>query len=39
MPIELAVKFASEYNLKADEIKENIYRRENPNAYLASFSK
>ena len=39
MPKELAVKFAKEYNLKADQIKENIYRRENPNAYLASFSR
>ena len=39
MPKELAVKFATEYNLKADQIKENIYRRENPNAYLASFSR
>ena len=39
MPKELAVKFANEYNLKADQIKENIYRRENPNAYLASFSR
>ena len=39
MPKELAVKFAKEYDLKADQIKENIYRRENPNAYLASFSR
>ena len=39
MPKELAIKFASEYNLKSDDIKENIYRRENPNAYLASFSR
>ena len=25
--------------MEADNIKENIYRRENPNAYLASFSR
>jgi len=39
MPKELAKKFEDEYDLTPDTIKENIYRRENPNAYLASFSK
>ncbi len=39
MPSELARKFEKEYDLSADAIKENIYRRENPNAYLASFSR
>jgi len=39
MPKELAKKFENEYDLTPDTIKENIYRRENPNAYLASFSK
>jgi len=39
MPKELAKEFEKEYDLTPDTIKENIYRRENPNAYLASFSK
>jgi len=39
MPKELAKEFEKEYDLTPDAIKENIYRRENPNAYLASFSK
>ena len=39
MPKDLAIKFENEYDLDADIIKENIYRKENPNAYLASFSK
>ena len=39
MPSELAKEFEKEYDLSSDVIKENIYRRENPNAYLASFSR
>ena len=39
MPKSLADKFEKEYDLRPDTIKENIYRRENPNAYLATFSK
>ncbi len=39
MPIDLAKKFEKEYDLSPDTIKENIYRRENPNTYLASFSR
>lgn len=39
MSPDLAVKFESEYELDPDTIKENIYRRENPNTYLATFSK
>ena len=39
MPLELAREFEKEYDLSSDVIKENIYRRENPNAYLASFSR
>lgn len=39
MPKDLAEKFEKEYDLNADVIKENIYRRENPNTYLATFSK
>ena len=38
MPQKLRLKFASEYDLKADEIKLNIYKKENPNTYLANFA-
>jgi len=38
MPKELATKFEKEYNLDADFIKENLYKKENPNTYLARFS-
>lgn len=36
MPVELAKKFESEYNLDPDFIKENLYKKGNPNTYLAS---
>ena len=39
MPNNLAKEFEKEYDLSPDTIKENIYRRENPNTYLASFSR
>ena len=39
MPNDLAKEFEKEYDLSPDTIKENIYRRENPNTYLASFSR
>ena len=39
MPRNLAKEFEKEYDLSPDTIKENIYRRENPNTYLASFSR
>ena len=39
MPSDLAKEFEKEYDLSPDTIKENIYRRENPNTYLASFSR
>ncbi len=39
MPSDLSREFEQEYDLSPDTIKENIYRRENPNTYLASFSK
>ncbi|MGA0430512.1 MAG: N-acetylglucosamine kinase [Flavobacteriaceae bacterium] len=39
MPPELRLKFESEFELDADTIKENIYRKENPNTYLARFAK
>ncbi|PHR70861.1 MAG: N-acetylglucosamine kinase [Lutibacter sp.] len=38
MPEELRLKFASQYDLNADEIKLNIYKKENPNTYLANFA-
>lgn len=38
MPEDLRLKFASQYNLEADEIKLNIYKKENPNTYLANFA-
>ncbi len=38
MPDILAEEFKSTYNLDADEIKLNIYKKPNPNMYLASFA-
>ncbi|MBZ0328220.1 MAG: N-acetylglucosamine kinase [Altibacter sp.] len=38
MPPDLASQFEQQYNLKADEIKMNLYKKPNPNAYLASFA-
>ncbi|NQW35844.1 MAG: N-acetylglucosamine kinase [Flavobacteriales bacterium] len=35
MPADLAQKFEESYNLDADYIKENLYRKSNPNTYLA----
>ncbi|MGQ8869384.1 BadF/BadG/BcrA/BcrD ATPase family protein [Myroides sp. TSA_177.3] len=37
MPVELAKKFTQKYDLDADVVKYNFYKKENPNAYLASF--
>lgn len=39
MPEPLATRFATQYNISADEIKLNLYKRSNPNAYLASFAR
>ena len=39
MPQDLAERFEIEYDLDADVIKENFYKKPNPNAYLASFAK
>ena len=39
MPKQLAHEFEKEYDLSPDAVKENIYRRENPNTYLATFSR
>ena len=38
MPEDLARKFEKQYDLSADTIKENVYRKENPNTYLAKFA-
>ncbi len=39
MPKYLADLFENEYDLSANTIKENLYRKENPNTYLARFAK
>lgn len=38
MPSELAVAFEKRFNLDPDEIKVNLYKKPNPNMYLASFA-
>lgn len=38
MPQDLAESFEKQYDLSADTIKENLYKKENPNSYLASFA-
>ncbi|WP_347372702.1 N-acetylglucosamine kinase [Aequorivita sp. Q41] len=38
MPSEIALEFQKSFNLKADEVKMNLYTKPNPNAYLASFA-
>lgn len=39
MPQDLAMQFDKEYNLDADVIKENLYKKPNPNTYLATFAR
>lgn len=39
MPDDFAKKFESEYDLSPDFIKENIYKNDNPNAYLAQIGR
>ena len=39
MPNEYSRAFEKEFKLDPDTIKENIYRKENPNTYLATFAK
>lgn len=39
MPKHLATKFELQYDLDADVIKEHLYKKTNPNAYLATFAK
>lgn len=38
MPEHLRQEFAKKFDLTADSVKENIYKKENPNAYLARFA-
>jgi N-acetylglucosamine kinase-like BadF-type ATPase len=38
MPKSLADVFEKEYDLSSDTIKENIYKKDNPNTYLAHFA-
>lgn len=38
MPSKIAVEFEKKFNLDADSIKVNLYKKPNPNAYLASFA-
>ena len=38
MPTEIASEFDKKFSLEADEIKVNLYKKTNPNAYLASFA-
>lgn len=38
MPQELAKDFEKQFDLSPDVIKENLYKKENPNTYLASFA-
>lgn len=39
MPKHMEAKFKNEFNLDADYIKEQLYRTQNPNMYLANFAK
>lgn len=39
MPKELALKFDNEYDLSADTVKENLYKKDYPNTYLAQIGK
>ena len=39
MPQELQIKFKSEFNLEAELIKDHLYKKLNPNTYLAKFAK
>ncbi|WP_158210670.1 BadF/BadG/BcrA/BcrD ATPase family protein [Myroides phaeus] len=37
LPIDLAIAFSAKYDIDADVVKYNFYKKENPNAYMASF--
>jgi hypothetical protein len=38
MPLELSRQFENIYNLDPDHVKEFLYKKESPNAYLAKFA-
>lgn len=38
MPQDIASEFEKNFDLSSDSIKENLYKKENPNTYLASFA-
>ncbi len=38
MPTQLVLEFEKRFNLDPDEIKNHLYKRHNPNMYLASFA-
>jgi len=38
MPQEVAAEFENRFDLSSDTIKENLYKKDNPNTYLASFA-
>lgn len=38
MPSEIAHAFETSYDLSPDEIKQNLYQQESPNAYLGNFA-
>ncbi len=38
MPPEVASEFEKRFDLSSDAIKENLYKKDNPNTYLASFA-
>ncbi len=38
MPQDIASEFEKSFDLSSDSIKENLYKKENPNTYLASFA-
>ena len=39
MPQDLGMRFAKEYELDADVIKDHLYKQPNPNTYLATFAR
>ncbi|UOB17161.1 N-acetylglucosamine kinase [Abyssalbus ytuae] len=39
MPSKLSTKFAQQYDLDADVIKNHLYKEPNPNTYLATFAR
>ena len=39
MPQDLGIQFAKQFDLDADRIKENLYKKPNPNTYLAKFAR